>query len=77
MCYCARTSVDRILMIIPPVAAFVAAGFEHSIANIYFISIGLYTHARAPLPAATVRRGHQRRFRREGQRRAKAGVCLF
>jgi hypothetical protein len=37
----------------------------------------IITRARAPLPAAMVRRGHQRRFRREGQRRAKAGVCLF
>jgi formate transporter len=48
MCYGARTSVDRILTIIPPVAAFVAAGFEHSIANMYFISIGLFIKAGAP-----------------------------
>jgi formate/nitrite transporter len=48
MCYGARTSVDRILTIIPPVAAFVAAGFEHSIANIYFISIGLFIKSAAP-----------------------------
>jgi formate transporter len=48
MCYSARTSVDRVLTIIPPVAAFVAAGFEHSIANIYFISIGLFIKLGAP-----------------------------
>jgi formate transporter len=48
MCYGARTSIDRILTIIPPVAAFVAAGFEHSIANIYFISIGLLIKSGAP-----------------------------
>ena len=48
MCYGARTSVDRILTIIPPVAAFVAAGFEHSIANIYFIGIGLFIKSGAP-----------------------------
>jgi formate transporter len=48
MCYGARSSVDRILTIIPPVAAFVAAGFEHSIANIYFISIGLFIKSGAP-----------------------------
>jgi formate/nitrite transporter len=48
MCYSARTSIDRILTIIPPIAAFVAAGFEHSIANIYFISIGLFIKAGAP-----------------------------
>ena len=36
MCYSARTTADRILTIVPPIAAFVAAGFEHSIANVYF-----------------------------------------
>jgi formate/nitrite transporter len=48
MCYGARTNIDRILTIIPPIAAFVAAGFEHSIANIYFISIGLFIKLGAP-----------------------------
>ncbi len=41
MCFSARTTVDKILAIIPPIAAFVAAGFEHSIANMYFIPIAL------------------------------------
>jgi formate transporter FocA len=41
MCYSARSTVDKILAIIPPIAAFVAAGFEHSIANMYFIPIAL------------------------------------
>jgi formate/nitrite transporter len=35
--YSARTTADRILAIVPPVTAFVAAGFEHSVANMYFI----------------------------------------
>ena len=39
--YGAHTTTDKILAIIPPIAAFVAAGFEHSVANMYFISIGL------------------------------------
>jgi formate transporter len=39
--YGARTTTDKILAVIPPIAAFVAAGFEHSVANMYFISIGL------------------------------------
>jgi formate/nitrite transporter len=39
--YGAHTTTDKILAIIPPIAAFVASGFEHSVANIYFISIGL------------------------------------
>jgi formate/nitrite transporter len=39
--YSARSTTDKILAIIPPIAAFVAAGFEHSIANMYFIPMGL------------------------------------
>jgi formate transporter FocA len=42
MCFSARSTVDRILAIIPPIAAFVAAGFEHSVANMYFIPIALF-----------------------------------
>jgi formate/nitrite transporter len=42
LCYSARSTTDRILSIIPPIAAFVAAGFEHSVANMYFIPIGLF-----------------------------------
>jgi formate/nitrite transporter len=38
----ARTTADRILAVVPPVAAFVAAGFEHSIANMYFVPLGLF-----------------------------------
>ena len=48
MCYGARTTIDRVVTIVPPVAAFVAAGFEHSIANIYFIPMGLFIKAGAP-----------------------------
>jgi formate transporter FocA len=48
MAFSARTTTDRILAIIPPIAAFVAAGFEHSVANMYFIPIGLFVKAGAP-----------------------------
>ncbi len=37
----ARTLTDKVLVIVPPVAAFVAAGFEHSIANMYFFPAAL------------------------------------
>ncbi len=37
----AHTTTDKILAILFPISAFVAAGFEHSIANMYFIPIGL------------------------------------
>jgi formate/nitrite transporter len=39
--YGARTTADKILAIIPPIAAFVALGFEHSVANMYFIPVAL------------------------------------
>lgn len=37
--FSARTTTDRILAIVPPIACFVAAGFEHSIANMYFVPV--------------------------------------
>ncbi len=43
----ARTTTDKILAIIPPISAFVAAGFEHSIANMYFIPVALFIKAGA------------------------------
>ena len=36
-----RTVVDKVVAIVLPVSAFVAAGFEHSIANLYFIPFAL------------------------------------
>jgi formate/nitrite transporter len=42
MCYSARSTTDKILAIIPPISCFVAAGFEHSIANMYFIPVALF-----------------------------------
>ena len=40
LCFAARTVVDKILAIVWPITAFVALGFEHSIANMYFIPAG-------------------------------------
>ena len=40
--YSARTTIDKIIAIIFPITAFVAAGFEHSVANMYFISYALF-----------------------------------
>ncbi len=42
LCFSARTTTDKILSIIFPITAFVASGFEHSVANMYFIPIGLF-----------------------------------
>jgi len=41
MCFSARSVIDKIAAIIFPITAFVAAGFEHSVANMYFIPLGL------------------------------------
>ena len=41
MSFGARSTTDKVLVIVPPIAAFVAAGFEHSIANLYFLPYGL------------------------------------
>jgi formate transporter len=40
--YSARITTDRILAIVPPISAFVAIGFEHSIANLYFVPLGIF-----------------------------------
>jgi formate/nitrite transporter FocA (FNT family) len=50
LCYSARTSTDKILSVIFPVTAFVAAGFEHAIANMYFVPIGLETNVIESIP---------------------------
>jgi formate transporter len=43
-----RSVTDKILAIVFPISAFVAAGFEHSIANMYFVPLGLlYSHGDA------------------------------
>ncbi len=41
LCLGARSTTDKILAIIFPITAFVAAGFEHSVANMFFIPMGL------------------------------------
>lgn len=48
--YSGRTAADKILAIAPPIGAFVAAGFEHSVANMYFVPVALLIKAYAPNP---------------------------
>lgn len=45
MSFAARSTTDKVLVIVPPIAAFVAAGFEHSIANLFFLPYGLAIQA--------------------------------
>jgi formate/nitrite transporter len=47
--FSARTTTDRIVAIVPPIAAFVSAGFEHSVANMYFIPEAIVIRALAPI----------------------------
>ena len=48
MAYSARSTTDRILAIVPPIAAFVAAGFEHSVANMFYLPAAIVVKAIAP-----------------------------
>ena len=41
MSFGASSTTDKVVVIVPPIAAFVAAGFEHSIANLYLLPYGL------------------------------------
>jgi formate/nitrite transporter len=50
--FSARSTVDKIAAIIFPITAFVAAGFEHSVANMYFIPSGLLIKQLDPAFAA-------------------------
>jgi formate/nitrite transporter len=45
MAFAGRSVVDKAVAIVFPISAFVAAGFEHSIANMYFIPMGLLLKA--------------------------------
>lgn len=40
LCMGARTVADKVLAILFPISAFVACGFEHSVANMFFLPLG-------------------------------------
>ncbi|MBZ0147576.1 MAG: formate/nitrite transporter family protein, partial [Pseudorhodoplanes sp.] len=46
--FSARTVSDKVLAVIFPISAFVAAGFEHSVANMYLVPLGLFIKQWAP-----------------------------
>lgn len=46
-----RAVTDKVLVIIFPVSAFVAAGFEHSVANMYLIPMGWLLQFESPVAA--------------------------
>ncbi len=41
LCFSARNVTDKIISLVFPVAGFIASGFEHCVANMYFIPMGL------------------------------------
>ena len=43
MSYSGRSLMDKAMIMVLPVAMFVASGFEHSIANMYYLAAGLFT----------------------------------
>ncbi len=54
MCFGARSNADKVLVILPPISAFVACGFEHCVANMYFIPSALFIKDLDPTYFATV-----------------------
>jgi formate transporter len=49
----ARTFAGKVVAIVFPISAFVAAGFEHSIANMYFIPMGLFLKGKPAVVTAS------------------------
>lgn len=52
--YSGRTTTDKILAIIFPITFFIAAGFEHSVANMYIIPLGLMMKSFDPAFVSTL-----------------------
>jgi formate transporter len=48
LCQSGRSVTDKVLAIIFPITAFVALGFEHCVANMYFIPAGLLVKEQCP-----------------------------
>jgi len=52
LAFSGRSTIDKIVAVIFPVAAFVASGFEHCVANMYFIPMGLALNGQPEVLAA-------------------------
>ncbi len=51
LCFAGHTVMDKVAAIIFPITAFVALGFEHSVANMYFIPAGMLLQHQADIVA--------------------------
>lgn len=52
MAMAGRSVVDKAVAVVPPIMAFVAAGFEHSIANMYLMPLAMLLQHFGPLGAS-------------------------
>ena len=52
LCYSGRTLADKVLSVIFPIGGFVASGFEHCVANMYFIPMGMVLRKNPAVVAA-------------------------
>ena len=52
LAFSGRSTIDKIVAVIFPVTAFVASGFEHCVANMYFVPMGLALKEQAEVLAA-------------------------
>lgn len=52
LCFSARNVADKIVSLTFPVAGFIASGFEHCVANMYFIPMGVVLRRNSDVVAA-------------------------
>lgn len=50
--YASRTVVDKFFAVLLPIAAFVACGFEHCVANMFFLPMGILLNSAGVMSAA-------------------------
>jgi len=50
MALASKQTIGKIFAIFFPIMAFVAIGFEHVVANMYFIPMGIFLHSIAGVP---------------------------
>lgn len=52
LCYSGRSMADKVLSVLFPIGGFVASGFEHCVANMYFIPMGVVLRKNQAVVAA-------------------------
>ena len=57
LCFSARNVADKIISLVFPVAGFIASGFEHCVANMYFIPMGVVLKTNPEVLAAAEKNG--------------------